>query len=85
MFNEWCLKYEALIIFWGFSIEIILGLITATILIIEYFYDKAVEESKAPRRKRSKRVKIVIDADGNASIAEAPKNLDISVEHQGEK
>jgi len=84
-FNIWLYHWEP---FWLAGIlffEGFVGILTLTILVIEYFYDKKLEESKSKKRKKSKRVKIIIDSEGNASITEAPKGLDISVEHQGEK
>lgn len=85
MLEHFATQHEALVIFWGFAIEILLSIVLIAIALLEFFYDKNIEESKQHRRKKSKRVKIVIDADGNASIAEAPKGLDVSVEHKGEK
>lgn len=64
----------------GLCVEIYNG----TILTIEFFYDKEIEESKKKKRKITKhQVKIVVDKEGNASIAEAPKGVDISIEHEG--
>jgi len=82
--EQFATQHEALVIFWGFALEIILSTSMLAILVLEYIYDKNIEESKQTRRRKSKRVKIVIDADGNAVIAEAPKGLDVSVEHKGE-
>jgi hypothetical protein len=61
----------------------LLGIATLSILVIEYYYDKEVEESKSHKRRKSKRVKIVIDDDGQAVIMEQPKGLDVSIEHKG--
>lgn len=85
MLENFATHHESLVIFWGFTIEIILSIVLIAIALLEFFYDKNIEESKQHRRKKSKRVKISIDSDGNASILEAPKGLDISVDHEGEK
>lgn len=85
MLEQFATNNEAVIILFGFLLEIVLSTAMLAILVLEYFYDKEIEESKSKHRKRSKRVKILIDSDGNATIAEAPKGLDISVDHQGEK
>jgi len=72
-------------LYWSiiFIIEMLLGIATLSILVIEYYYDKEVEESKSHKRRKSKRVKIVIDDDGQAVIMEQPKGLDVSIEHKG--
>lgn len=82
---NWINNNEPLWLFIILAAELIVGLATLTILIIEYYYDRDIEESKKQKRKKSKRVKIVIDSDGNATIAEAPKELDVSIDHTGQK
>lgn len=83
--NTLCSTWEPLIIAAGFSTEILLGIATLTILVFEYIYDKQYNEAKYKKRKMSKhRVKVVIDSDGNARIAEAPKDIDVSIEHEGQ-
>lgn len=70
---------------WLFVILIVTGLLeayVAIILTLEYFYDKEIEEKKT-RRVTKRKVKVVVDKEGNARIAEAPKGLDISIEHEG--
>lgn len=82
--NLICSSWEPLIIAAGFGAEILLGIATLTILVFEYFYDKQYNETKYKKRKSSKhKVKVIIDADGNARIAEAPKDMDVSIEHEG--
>jgi len=83
--NAWLEHWYPL--YWSiiFVIEMLLGIATLTILVIEYYYDKEVEESKSHKRRKSKRVKIVIDDDGQAVIMEQPKGLDVSIEHKGER
>ena len=89
MFDELnliCNSWEPLIIAVGFGTEILLGIATLTILIFEYIYDKQYNETKYKKRKTSRhKVKVVIDADGNARIAEAPKDMDIQIEHEGKE
>lgn len=73
-------------LFYVLFAELLVGLATLTILLIEYRYDKEYNETKYKKRVRSKnKVRVIIDADGNARIAESPKNVDVSVEHEGEK
>ena len=74
--------------FWLFCIlfyEGIVGTLTLTILVEEFFYDKEVIENKGKKKKKVNRdkVKVEIDADGNARIVEAPKDLDVSIDHLG--
>lgn len=69
-----------------FVVEMFLGMATLGILVMEYFYDKEYNEKRKKKRKVSKsRVKVIIDAEGNARIAEAPKDLDVSIEHEGKE
>ena len=76
--------YEPIWLFAVLFFEAIISALTLTILIIEYLYDKELEESKSKRRRINKRrVKIIIDKDGQASITEAPKGLDIDISHEG--
>jgi hypothetical protein len=51
----------------------------------EFFYDKEVIENKGKKKKKVNRdkVKVEIDAEGNAKIVEAPKDLDVSIDHLG--
>lgn len=82
--NTLCEKWEALIIAMGFGVEIILSLATLTILILEYYYDKGYNESRYKKKKITKhKVKVVIDSDGNARIAESPNDIDINIVHEG--
>jgi hypothetical protein len=67
-----------------FLIEMLLGILTLGILVVEYKYDKAYNETRKRKRRVSKsKVKVIIDADGNARISEAPKDVDVSIEHEG--
>ena len=84
--NNWIVANESLWLFWLIGSELVVGLCTFVILILEYIYDKEWNETKNKRKKVSKnRVKVVIDAEGNARIAEVPKDLDVSIEHEGEQ
>lgn len=84
--NEWLKLNEHIWLFWLIGSELIVGLATLTILVLEYWYDKEWNESKSKRRKITKnKVKVVIDKEGNARIAETPKDIDISIEHEGEQ
>lgn len=84
--NEWLKINEHLWLFWQLNIEIVLGLITSIYVIREFYYDLAFNESKSKRRRANKhKVRVVVDSKGNTRIAEAPKDLDISIEHEGEQ
>lgn len=84
--NEWIHANESLWLFWLIGSELIVGLCTFVLLVLEYIYDKQWNETRNRRKKVSKhRVKVVIDSEGNARIAEAPKGLDVSIEHEGEQ
>jgi hypothetical protein len=84
--NEWLRLNEHIWLFWLIGSELVVGLATLTILVLEYWYDKEWNESKSKRRKITKnKVKVVIDKEGNARIAETPKDIDISIEHEGEQ
>lgn len=84
--NEWLKLNEHVWLFWLIGSELVVGLATLTILVLEYWYDKEWNESKSKRRKITKnKVKVVIDKEGNARIAETPKDIDISIEHEGEQ
>lgn len=55
------------------------------ILIVEFYYDKMVIESrKRPRRRTKNKVKVEIDHDGQAHIIEQPKDIDIQIVHKGD-
>lgn len=82
--NNWLSHWEPMWLFLVLFVEMVVGIATLTILVLEYFYDKQYNETKHQKRKASKhKVKVVIDADGNARIAEAPKDIDVSIEHEG--
>lgn len=82
--NDWLKLNEHIWLFWLIASETIVGVATLTILVVEYIYDKEWNETRSKRKKVNKnRVKVIIDNDGNARIAEAPKDLDVSIEHQG--
>ena len=67
-----------------FIIEMFVGIATLGILVVEYVYDKEYNEKKHKKRKATKdKVKIIIDAEGNARIAEAPKDIDVAIEQEG--
>lgn len=87
VFHAWLRTYVDVWLFYVLAFEGIFSLGSFIILIVEYFYDKEIEESKRQRKRRHKknRVKIVIDSDGQAVIEEAPKGLDIAIEHEGER
>jgi hypothetical protein len=83
---NWISTNEPLWLFIILAAELVVGLATLTILIIEYNYDRAWNESKSKRRRITKnKVKVIIDKEGNARIAETPKDIDISIEHEGEQ
>lgn len=66
-------------------IFIILELYICVILTVEFFYDKTLHEKKNRRIKRS-RDKVVIEVeDGQATIIEKPKDLDVLINQKGEK
>ena len=73
--------------FWLFCIlyyEGFVGTATLGILIIEFIYDKELNENKKRKKKINRdKVKIEIDPDGNARITESPKDLDVSIDHIG--
>ena len=81
----WINTHEALWLFGILYYEAFVGTATLGILIIEFVYDKDIEEKKKTRKKKHNKdkVKIEIDHDGNASIVEAPKDLDVSINHLG--
>lgn len=84
--NSWLEHWYPL--YWSiiFVIEMLLGMATLGILVVEYIYDKEYNEKKYKKRKVNRdRVKVVIDAEGNARIAEAPKDLDVAIEHEGKE
>jgi len=84
--NAWIHANESLWLFWLIGSELVVGLCTFVLLVLEYIYDKQWNETRNRRKKISKhRVKVVIDSEGNARIAEAPKGLDVSIEHEGEQ
>lgn len=84
--NNWLFNNEPIWLFWLIASELIVGLATLTILVIEYIYDKEYNEKKHKKRKINKdRVKVVIDSDGNARIEEAPKDIDVAIEHEGKQ
>ena len=66
---------------------VILCAYECVILTMEYFYDAGLEEEKRNRRvKRTRnKVKVEIDSEGHARITEAPKGVDVSLEHRGEE
>lgn len=75
-------------LYWSiiFVVEMFLGMATLGILVVEYIYDKSYNETKYRKRKITKhKVKVVIDSDGNARIEEAPKDVDIQIEHEGKE
>jgi cell division protein FtsI/penicillin-binding protein 2 len=83
--NEWLRLNEHIWLFWLIAGEALIGLATLTILVIEYIYDKQWNETKNKKKRTVRnRVKVIIDPEGNARIAEAPKDLDVSIEHEGE-
>lgn len=82
--EAWLTRWESVWLFWILAAELIISSYTAWILTMEYFYDAKLEEEKQKKRKTTKKkVKVVIDKEGNARISEAPKGIDISVEHEG--
>lgn len=84
-FIHWVEKNEAIWLFCVLYYEAFIGTATLGILIEEFFYDKWVIEKKGKKKKKHNRekVKIEIDHDGNASILEAPRDLDVSIDHLG--
>ena len=84
-FVNWINHNEPLWLFCILFYEGIIGTTTLIILIEEYFYDKDIHENKGKRKKKVNRdkVKVEIDAEGNARIVEAPKDLDVSIDHLG--
>jgi hypothetical protein len=83
---NWINTNEPLWLFIILAAELVVGVATLTILIIEYHYDREWNESKSKRRRTNKhKVRVVVDPEGNTRIAEAPKDLDISIEHEGEQ
>jgi hypothetical protein len=79
---NWINLNEPLWLFILIGSELLVGLATFAILLIEYFYDKDVIEKKKKKVTKNK-VKIIIDKDGNATVAESPKGVDISIETKG--
>lgn len=83
-FNLWLEHWEPLWLAAVLFAELFVGLLTLTILVVEYLYDKEVEEKKSKRRKVTKKqVTISIDKDGQVKILECPKGIDVSVDHEG--
>jgi hypothetical protein len=77
--NAWLLFWEPI---WLFTLIAYEG----WILTAEYFYDARIDDAKKKRKKITKnRVKISIDSDGNATVLESPKNLDVSIDHLGKE
>jgi hypothetical protein len=84
--NEWIKINESLWLFFLIGSELVVGLCTFVLLILEYIYDKEWNENRARKRRVTKnKVKVIIDKEGNARIAESPKDVDISIEHEGEQ
>jgi hypothetical protein len=79
---NWINLNESLWLFILIGSELLVGLATFAILLIEYFYDKDVIEKKKKKVTKNK-VKIIIDKDGNATVTESPKGVDISIETKG--
>ncbi len=50
--NNFLAKYEALWLFVLIGLELVCGVVTVAILILEYNYDRMWNERKAARRKR---------------------------------
>jgi len=84
---NWINHNEPLWLFCILFYEGAVGTATLWILVLEYFYDKEViEEEKHHKRKTTKKkVRIEIDEDGNARIAEAPKSINVSIDHLGKQ
>jgi hypothetical protein len=84
--NSWIAQYEAIWLFWILAAELVVGLFTLTILLIEFFYDKAVIENSSKKTKRTKKHKVVVKLEnGQAYISEQPKDIDVVIEHGSEK
>ena len=83
---NWINANEPLWLFIILAAELVVGLATLTILVLEYWYDKEWNESKSKRRRITKnKVKVIIDQEGNARIAEQPKDVNVSIEQEGEQ
>jgi hypothetical protein len=80
---NWINLNEPLWLFILIGSELLVGLATFAILLIEYFYDKDVIEKKKKKTTKNK-VKIVLGKDGQYQITEAPKGIDISIEQKGD-
>lgn len=82
-FNLWLEHWEPLWLAGILFFEGFIGVLTFTILLVEYFYDKQVEEKKSSRRKVTKKqVTIQVDKDGQVKILECPKGIDVSIDHE---
>jgi len=82
--HQFLLANEGIWLFYVLLTSVVLELATLGILIAEFKYDKAYNESKSKKRARSKnKVKVIIDSEGNARIAQSPNNVDVSIEHEG--
>jgi hypothetical protein len=52
------------------------------ILVLEYWFDKKIYESKRKKIVRTKnKVRVKVDQDGQVYVLEQPKNIDVSIEH----
>jgi len=81
---EWINANEPLWLFLLIGAELVVGLYTAILLTLEYFYDKSYNEKRNRRKKTTRnKVKVEIDRDGNARISESPKDIDVSISHLG--
>jgi len=80
--SEWLRLNEHIWLFWQLNTEITLAIITLIFIIKEFYYD-AAKDKKRHVNKKAKRVKVIIDSEGQATIVEQPKGLDISIEHEG--
>jgi len=70
---------------WVEGITLASELYICWILTIEYFYDKKVYEQKRRTMKRTKNKVIVRIEDGQATITEQPKDVNVVIEHGSEK
>ncbi len=52
------------------------------ILTVEFFYDKKVYESKRKRLKRTKNKVVIQVENGQATISEQPKDVEVVVENK---
>jgi len=79
--NAWLGQWEPLWLFAILAAELFVGTITTIYVVREFYYD-ALKDAKKPIRRTRKNKVVVSIVDGQATITEQPRDVEVVIENK---